>query len=89
MVPIMRSSASMRNHATAFGLSPALLAEGFSSSHGKHSPVAMVSHITEETTPLFPFVATLEDEKSALDAWLLEVDGPAIAELNQHESRHV
>lgn len=44
----------------------------------------MVSHITEETTPPFPFEATLEDEKSVLEAWLLEVDRPAIW-LNQHE----
>ena len=84
----MRSRANMRNHATAFGLSPALLAEGFSSSHGKHRPVATVSHITEETTPPFPFEATLEDEKSVLEVRLLEVDRPAIG-LDQHEGTPV
>lgn len=71
MVPISRSSASTRNHATDLGVSPALVGEGFSNNHGKHNPTAMMSQITEEMTPPFPFDGTLDTEKSWLDSRLL------------------
>lgn len=83
MVPTMRSRAKITNQATDLAVSPALPDEGCSSNHGKHSPAAAVSHMTEATTPLFPFEFTLETEKSWLESMLLVVvDGPAI-ETNQ------
>lgn len=80
MAPIRRSSASTKNHATDLGAFPALVAEGCSSSHGKHRPAEMVSHITEETTPALPLAPTLDTENSWLDSRLLATlvpgDGP-------------
>lgn len=64
IVPIKRSSASTRNHATDLGVSPALVAEGCSNNHGKHNPAEMTSHTTEATTPPFPFESTLDTENS-------------------------
>lgn len=74
IVPMMRFNPKITNHATDLAGSPALLAGDFSTSHGQHNPVPIMSHITEETTPWFPFEIPLETEKPRLDSTPLEED---------------
>lgn len=78
VVPSTRSSPKIANQAKDLSVSAALLAGGFSTNHGKHSAVAITSHITEEITPPFPLEGTLETEKAWLELMLLVVDRPAI-----------
>lgn len=78
IMPSTRSSPKIANHTKDLSGSPALLAAGSSTNHGKHSAVASTSHITDETTPPFPLEGTLETEKAWLELMLLVMDQPVI-----------
>ena len=75
MAPMIRSRASMTNHATDLASSSALPDEGLAISQGKHRPAEITSQIAELITPPFPLQDTRETENSWLDCRLLDVEG--------------
>lgn len=56
----IKSNAKITNQATDLSGSPALVWGPRWTSHGKHRPVAAMSHRVDVTTPRFPFIVSLD-----------------------------